>query len=58
MYQRMNIPDIFVLDTEADVADLPTNVEMGSMAIICKSSDETGIGRVIYMLNSQKQWVK
>lgn len=49
---------VFAIDTESDVQNLPTNVGQGSMAILSESSDGTGMGRVVYMLNGRGQWVK
>lgn len=40
----------FMLDTAADVADLPTNIRPGSTALVIPTSE-------IYILNGEKQWV-
>lgn len=39
----------FVIDTEADVADLPTNRGWGSTAICIATGN-------VYMLNSNHEW--
>lgn len=41
----------YVADTEADVANLPTNNAPGSTCIIIETSD-------VYMLNNKKEWKK
>lgn len=41
----------YVCDTEDDVTLLPTKVSMGSTAFVIETSN-------IYMLNSNKEWVK
>lgn len=41
----------YVVDTEADLATLPTNVAMGSTALVIANT-------TVYMLNSKKEWVK
>lgn len=48
----------YVMDSEADLVDLPTDGGIGSQAFCAESADGSGIGRVTYILNSQKQWVK
>lgn len=48
----------YVLDDEADVADLPTDCGIGSQAFCAESADGSGIGRVTYILNGDLQWVK
>lgn len=48
----------YVLDDEADVADLPTDCGIGSQAICAESADGSGIGRVTYILNGNLEWVK
>ncbi len=49
---------VYSIDTEEDVNDLPADVGQGSMAILCASADGSGIGRVVYMLDSSGTWVK
>ena len=41
----------FVVDTPADMATMPTDVEMGSTCFVIQTSEN-------YMLNSQKIWIK
>ena len=41
----------YVCDTPEDVAKLPKNCSMGGSAIVISTGD-------VYMLNSQKEWVK
>lgn len=41
----------FVVDSESDVENLPTDVPMGSAALVI----ETG---AVYVLNSKKSWKK
>lgn len=41
----------YVVDTPEDIDFLPTNGAMGSSAIVISTSE-------LYMLNSQKEWVK
>lgn len=41
----------FVVDTPADIKDLPTTVAMGSSALVISTSEA-------YMLNGKKEWVK
>ena len=48
----------YVLDSEADVADLPTDCGIGSQAFCAESADGSGIGRVTYILNGGLEWVK
>ena len=40
----------YILDSTSDVQNLPTNVKIGSTALVISTSD-------IYMLNGSKQWV-
>lgn len=48
----------YLLDQETDAETLPVDGGIGSQAICAESADGSGIGRVVYMLNSQLQWVK
>lgn len=48
----------FVLDSEEDAAELPTDCGIGSQAFCAESADGSGIGRVTYILNGDLQWVK
>ena len=48
----------YVMDTEADVTNLPTDGGVGSQAFCAQSADGSGIGRVTYILNSEYRWVK
>lgn len=48
----------YVLDSESDAADLPTDCGIGSQAFCAESVDGSGIGRVTYILNGDLQWVK
>ena len=41
----------FVVDMPADIKDLPTNVAMGSSALVLYNSE-------VYVLNGEKEWVK
>ncbi len=41
----------FVVDTEADVANLPTNVAPGSNCVVAATGN-------VYILNTKKQWIK
>ena len=41
----------YVLDTEADLKDLPIDLPMGSVAFII----ETG---TLYMFNSKREWIE
>lgn len=41
----------FVLDTAADVDNLPRNVAMGSSAFVIETGD-------VYMMNGNGEWVK
>lgn len=41
----------YVADTDADIADLPTNIYPGSVCIVTENSK-------VYMLNASKQWVE
>lgn len=41
----------FVVDTEAEVATLPTTVKTGSMCFVIETSH-------IYMINSEGEWIK
>lgn len=48
----------YLLDQETDSANLPIDGGVGSQAICAQSADGTGVRRVVYMLNSELQWVK
>lgn len=48
----------YVMDSETDVADLPTNCGAGSQAFCAESDDGSGMGRVVYILNTDGEWVK
>lgn len=39
----------FVLDSEEDAAELPTDCGIGSQAFCAESADGSGIGRVTYI---------
>ena len=41
----------YVIDTEADVEDLPTNIGWGSSALCIENSK-------VYMLNSSQEWIE
>ena len=41
----------FVVDTTAEVQELPTNCHMGSTAFVIETSET-------YMINGQRKWVK
>lgn len=41
----------YILDTEAELSELPTFVSPGSNAFVISTNDS-------YMLNSKKEWVK
>lgn len=41
----------FMIDTVADLDDLPINIPMGSVAFCIATSD-------VYMLNGSREWVK
>lgn len=51
MYQEVKIMDEYILDSEADVVDLPTHCEPGSIAYV---TDMTAI----YQLSPSHIWVK
>lgn len=40
----------YAVDTESEVANLPTDIPMGSTAIVIATSN-------VYMLNSEGKWV-
>lgn len=48
----------YVMDSEADVSDLPTDAGMGSQAFCAESINGDGTSRVTYILNSNGEWVK
>ena len=48
----------YVMDSEADVASLPTDCGAGSQAFCAPSADGSGIGRIVYILNSEGVWEK
>jgi hypothetical protein len=41
----------YIVDDEADVKELPTNVYPGSTCIVASSSN-------VYILNTKKEWVR
>lgn len=48
----------YMMDSETDVVNLPTDGGVGSQAFCAQSADGSGIGRVTYILNTQHEWVK
>ena len=48
----------YMMDSETDVVNLPTDGGVGSQAFCAESADGSGIGRVTYILNTQHEWVK
>lgn len=49
---------IWLIDSDADIQTPPKNAQIGDAAMLCESTDGSGLGRPFYMLNSDGIWVK
>lgn len=57
IYKNGNVIDSklveFIADTEAEIAELPTNVGSGSLCLVLQSASG---GATVYMLGQDGQW--